>query len=683
MKEQKVKKKKEEKEKEVENGKEKGKEKEKKEKEAEKDMEKEKEKKVTKDKEKKEKKNRNRNRRKTTDEASPQTTTTPTSSPSPIAIVSESSSGTEAGSADMLKEVSRLIQQSNDRLYARLDRDRKESEARQTELIDAKIEESILKTVSPLAQAVSTMVSQKVEAKVTKVLGQMVIPRIEIAVKDAQSKSKKEIEKTIAHQFKKQFTESLAPAFEVSMQKLFTQLADTFDAGLKTYEAQTRTLTTTLKKSVASATSSALNIVASSSPSPSPSATDVSLPPSTPSASSLEMSRSVESIVSAAEKMSQSMLATQTMFLNSINSGTNVTTTTAPLPANNPPSSMSTSAPMTTASPASPATTTYPMYAQRPTPSQVPQAQPTSPIPQHQHQHVPVASASPRTPNAPSQPRQPQHPSPTHTPPLPTQSTHMAPLAPAAEVISPGRARENGDELSERSLLKERMEQCVLNGDYQAQPTSPIPQHQHQHVPVASASPRTPNAPSQPRQPQHPSPTHTPPLPTQSTHMAPLAPAAEVISPGRARENGDELSERSLLKERMEQCVLNGDYEAALREALSAQSLSVVSWILRAIRPDNIFSGPETVLSQFVIISLIQQISVSLDRSDVGRKIEWLGYLLSDLDPSHPSVNKFTKPVLLELSANIDKEMGQGGFIPTGRQLLHTIRKILSMKYIR
>lgn len=65
----------------------------------------------------------------------------------------------------------------------------------------------------------------------------MVIPRVEIAVKEAMDKAATSTMKTVAgEQFKSHFTQILAPSFERSCQSMFQQLADTFDQGLQEYQ---------------------------------------------------------------------------------------------------------------------------------------------------------------------------------------------------------------------------------------------------------------------------------------------------------------------------------------------------------------------------------------------------------------------------------------------------------------
>lgn len=101
----------------------------------------------------------------------------------------------------------------------------------------------------------------------------------------------------------------------------------------------------------------------------------------------------------------------------------------------------------------------------------------------------------------------------------------------------------------------------------------------------------------------------------------------------------------------MENLLASQSYDEAFRIVLSAKDVTLLSWLLNAVAPDDLFSQAHPLLSQAVLIALLQQISVrygsrhilyTIDSdittlislgTDTTKKLEWLMFVLPDLDP--------------------------------------------------
>jgi len=98
----------------------------------------------------------------------------------------------------------------------------------------------------------------------------------------------------------------------------------------------------------------------------------------------------------------------------------------------------------------------------------------------------------------------------------------------------------------------------------------------------------------------------------------------------------------------------NRDFKAAFAEVLSMQNLEIFSWLLTVASPEVVLNSEQT-LCQDEIIAIVQQASCCL-AIDPEVKIEWLQYLLCEIDESHIVIKKYGKAVLLELSENLKKQ---------------------------
>jgi len=68
------------------------------------------------------------------------------------------------------------------------------------------------------------------------------------------------------------------------------------------------------------------------------------------------------------------------------------------------------------------------------------------------------------------------------------------------------------------------------------------------------------------------------------------------------------------------------------------------------VNPEEVFGQSRPQLSHSVLIALLQQISVSLAGSaDTLRKLDWISFILPDLDPTDATIAEYVEPVLKEL----------------------------------
>jgi WD40 repeat protein len=250
----------------------------------------------------------------------------------------------ESGSGDLLQAIEEVIKFQNQQLFKRLDEERKQRERAEQERQKALLsnishalnqnlpkllEKALNKQFKTLTASMNKVVGQLIEANLLKQLQeglkklffQNFVPRIETSVKEAIDKHlaskqivqhvseavEKGVRQPIMDTFRSQFSEVLAPSFELALQKLFEQINNTFESGIREYQA---TLQVSLSDVKPLST-------------PSSTANNTNLPSRTVSHSSdasvvtTELLRvAVNSLVAVAENMNRVIVDTQSKILN-------------------------------------------------------------------------------------------------------------------------------------------------------------------------------------------------------------------------------------------------------------------------------------------------------------------------------------------------------------------------------
>ena len=116
-----------------------------------------------------------------------------------------------------------------------------------------------------------------------------------------------------------------------------------------------------------------------------------------------------------------------------------------------------------------------------------------------------------------------------------------------------------------------------------------------------------------------------------------------------------------------------GKYNDAFQTALSSSDLAMVMFTCENVNITQVFNQSTCPLSQSVLLSLIQQLSVDIsDRTQV--KHNYLHEALANLDPENHTTKMHMRPVLKQLEASLAKYMQESPNSKMTRSL-----KILSM----
>jgi len=114
------------------------------------------------------------------------------------------------------------------------------------------------------------------------------------------------------------------------------------------------------------------------------------------------------------------------------------------------------------------------------------------------------------------------------------------------------------------------------------------------------------------------------------------------------------------------------DFNAAFSEALSQQDLELFSWLLSYLSPDIAFSDSGNTLAQDKIIAIIQQASFCLTINPQN-KLEWLQYLIVEIDEKDSVIRRYGKSVLVELVDALKKNL------PSSKMLIHQVERKLKL----
>jgi len=86
--------------------------------------------------------------------------------------------------------------------------------------------------------------------------------------------------------------------------------------------------------------------------------------------------------------------------------------------------------------------------------------------------------------------------------------------------------------------------------------------------------------------------------------------------------------------------------DKAFNFALSLSKVEVVMWLVNQVSSDRIFAQTPCPLSQGVLLSLVQQLSTSLNTADAPKKLDWIRDACLAVDPANPALRAHMKPVL-------------------------------------
>lgn len=110
--------------------------------------------------------------------------------------------------------------------------------------------------------------------------------------------------------------------------------------------------------------------------------------------------------------------------------------------------------------------------------------------------------------------------------------------------------------------------------------------------------------------------------------------------------------EKKKREEEIQQLLASGQLNRAFEVALSTSDLSVVTFVCQQVTPDEVFSSASCPLTQPVLLSLIQQLSVNLS-DNLDLKIGYLESSILALDPNSDTAKNYMTPVLSGLSKGL------------------------------
>jgi len=108
------------------------------------------------------------------------------------------------------------------------------------------------------------------------------------------------------------------------------------------------------------------------------------------------------------------------------------------------------------------------------------------------------------------------------------------------------------------------------------------------------------------------------------------------------------------------QLIAQGDYEAAFVTALNLKDLNLLQFTCRMIDPNNVFKKHKSIVSQCVLLPLIQQLSVDLTHEPMV-KLEWIRRAGMALEPHHVEIKEHVTQVMNDVLHNMERQRGLFG----------------------
>jgi len=119
-------------------------------------------------------------------------------------------------------------------------------------------------------------------------------------------------------------------------------------------------------------------------------------------------------------------------------------------------------------------------------------------------------------------------------------------------------------------------------------------------------------------------------------------------------------------------------YEEAFTRALSMADVQLVTWLCCQLDP-AILSQEPAVVSQNVLLSLLQQLGCDLDRAPV-QVLPWIREAALALNPQEPQLQEHMRPVLEELFKALQRRAAGGAPGPEAATLRLVIHVVNSMR---
>lgn len=210
-------------------------------------------------------------------------------------------------------------------------------------------------------------------------------------------------------------------------------------------------------------------------------------------------------------------------------------------------------------------------------------------------------------------------------------------------------------------------------------------------TPGRSSSTVSQHAPSQPARhavqkvPSSPAPAPTPipaavPGPVQ-TQVPAAAPAGQLpASAAPPAPLHPELDPHHANKSNVAQLLSAHDFEAAFREVLSLQDLSLLTWLLGKVDPNELLKKKPLPLSQVVLLSLLSQLGSDL-HCDTDLKLTWIRQAAPMLQLDHETIAAHVRGVLEGLAGALQEQLtrSQGDSVRLCKGALLNVDAMLRM----
>lgn len=107
------------------------------------------------------------------------------------------------------------------------------------------------------------------------------------------------------------------------------------------------------------------------------------------------------------------------------------------------------------------------------------------------------------------------------------------------------------------------------------------------------------------------------------------------------------------IKDELRQQLRHGRFNEAFQQALGASDLDLVTWLCAEAPRDDIFDVDPPLLSQTILLCLMQQLSFNLGKQ-TALKLDWLKQISLVFNPQEPEIATFVTQVLGQLQQNLE-----------------------------
>ena len=115
-------------------------------------------------------------------------------------------------------------------------------------------------------------------------------------------------------------------------------------------------------------------------------------------------------------------------------------------------------------------------------------------------------------------------------------------------------------------------------------------------------------------------------------------------------------------------------YDQAFSLALGLQDIKTLSWLCSIVDAGTVLSGSTPLLSQMVLLSLIQQLSSDLTSNSTG-KLQWIREAAMVINPKDPVLSAHLVPVLQQVHENLSAGLShlQGADVSSCKLAMHVV----------